>query len=177
VSDQIEARSIEDLLYALDECFDGEGAEGGVFLNEDEPGLFAMLNALDAERASEPTAGASVANHVCHLIFAIDVFVRRIGGKIGEKSDRPSVPPRPFALNENADPFDVDWKMSWRERPVDAAGWEALKKDLADRRRDAESLAREHGARHPRLVSALLTHTVFHLGIIRVKFDVLTDSN
>jgi len=142
---------IEDLLYALDECFDGEGRDGGIFLEPEDPGLFSILDALSAEEASLQIGETSVANHVYHLIFAIDVFIGRVTGDAGR----------------------VDWSASWRERPLNDAEWAGLKKDLAGRREKAVSLARERGARFPRLALGLLTHTVFHLGLVRMKSDAL----
>ncbi|MDR1873922.1 MAG: hypothetical protein LBQ90_02755 [Synergistaceae bacterium] len=147
-------RSIEELAYALHECFWGEGEDGGVFLESGEPGLLSMLDGLNASEASKPTAGMSVANHVHHLIFAVDVFMRRAAG--------------------DADAFRVDWNTGWREQPLDDAEWAKMKKDLAERQEEVMPLVREWGGKR-RLVFGLLTHTVFHLGIIRVKFDVLKD--
>ena len=154
----IKERTIKELLYALDECFDGEGRDGGIFLEPDDPGLFFILDALSAEEASRPIAGMSTANHVYHLIFALDVFVKRIIG------------------NENA--LNVDWRESWRECPLNEAEWAGMKKELTCLREKAVSAARDYNDsedgydKHLRLVMGLLTHTVFHLGTLRVKFDV-----
>jgi hypothetical protein len=152
-------RAIEELLYAFDECFEGEGRDGGVFLESDDPGLISILRVLDAEEASRPIAGMSIANHIYHLIFALDVFVRRI--------------------NRDKNAIHTDWSASWREGFLDDAAWAHLKKELFDLQGKAVSLARNEnlsetcGVNHLRLVMGLLTHTVFHLGIIRVKFDVI----
>jgi hypothetical protein len=152
-------RTIEELLYALAECFEGEGKNGGIFLEPDDPGLFSILRALNAEEASRPAAGTSIANHVYHLIFALDVFIKRISG------------------DEKA--VHVDWSTSWRERRLNEGEWTRLKKDLASIQEKAVSLARGAGIeeviddRNLRLILGLLTHTVFHLGIIRVKFDAI----
>ena len=151
-------RTVEELLYALAECFEGEGEDGGIFLEPDDPGLFSILRDLNAEGASMPTAGMSIANHVYHLIFALDVFIKRISG--------------------DEDAVHVDWNASWRERRLNDAEWERLKKELADLREKAVSLAHSGidealGDRNLRLIVGLLTHTVFHLGIIRVKFDAI----
>ena len=149
--------TLKEFLYALDECFDGEGKDGGIFLEPEDPGLFAIIAALNAEEASRPIAGMSIANNIYHLIFALDVFIKRING------------------DENA--ACVDWKTSWQERPLNEAEWERMKKDLARVREESVSAARDYNGRsagydkHLRLVMGLLTHTIFHLGIIRVKFD------
>jgi hypothetical protein len=159
LNNKMEGRTIEELLYALDECFKGEGKDGGVFLESDDPGLLSILRALDAEEASRSVAGMSIANHVYHLIFALDVFVRRISG------------------DKNA--IHTDWSASWREGLLDDAAWTRMKKELSDLRGKAVSLARNDnlaetcGVNHLRLIMGLLTHTVFHLGIIRVKFDAI----
>jgi hypothetical protein len=77
---------------------------------------------------------------------------------------------------KDSDVFQVDWDESWRERPLNEEEWDTMKADLAARRETAESLARERGAWNFRLVLGLVTHTVFHLGVIRVKFDVLDNA-
>ncbi|MCL2009727.1 MAG: hypothetical protein FWG71_04180 [Synergistaceae bacterium] len=147
---------IEELLYALDECFGGEGKDGGIFLEPDDPGLFSILDALSAEEASRPAAGMSIANHVYHLNFAIDVFIKRVDGcKKGE-----NLP-------------DIDWGASWQERSLNESEWAYMKKELARLKDEAVSKARDYD-KHIRLVTGLLTHTVFHLGIIRVKYDCRT---
>ena len=159
----MEEQTIKELLYALDECFDGEGADGGIFLEPDDPGLVFILNALDAEEASKPIAGTSIANHVYHLLFALDVFIKR--------------------AEESKNVLNVDWRASWQERPLDKAEWARMQNELAGLRGEAISAARIHNTRkagydnHLRLITGLLTHTVFHLGIIRVKFDMLKRSN
>ena len=71
-----EKLAIEEILYALDECFDGEGRSGGVFLEPEDPGLISILAALDAKDASRPIAGMSIAANIYHLIFALDVFIK-----------------------------------------------------------------------------------------------------
>jgi hypothetical protein len=152
-------RTIEELLYALDECFEGEGRGGGVFLESDDPGLISILCALSAEEASRPVAGMSIANHVYHLIFALEVFIKRING--------------------DKDAIHIDWNASWRESLLNEAEWARLKKELTDLREKSVSLARGddlcevNGVDPLRLIVGLLTHSVFHLGVIRVKFDVI----
>jgi hypothetical protein len=153
---EFDERSIEELIYALRECFWGEGEDGGVFLESEEPGLFSILDALNADDASKPTAGTSIANHVHHLIFAMEVFIKRIAG--------------------NTDAFHIDWATSWQERSLDEVEWAKMKKDLAKWWEKALPLVREHSEKR-RLTFGLLTHTVFHLGIIRVKFDVLKENS
>jgi hypothetical protein len=155
---EMKERVIEELLYALDECFEGEGGDGGVFLEPEDPGLFSILRALSAEEASRPEAGTSIANHVYHLIFSLDVFIKRAAG--------------------DKDALRIDWSTSWRESPVDEAEWARLRKELAGIREKAVSLARgglceERASGRLRLICGLLTHTVFHLGIIRVKSDAI----
>ena len=155
----MEGQTIEELLYALNECFDGEGREGGIFLESDDAGLFFILDALNAKEASSPIAGMSIANHVYHLLFALDVFIKRVNG--------------------NKSALSVDWNASWRERSLNEVEWGRMKKELADLRAESVSAARNLNAykndygKQLRFVVGLLTHTVFHLGIIRVKFDEL----
>jgi len=153
----MENQTIKELLYALNECFDGADSHEGIFLEPDDPGLFLMLDVLGAEEASSPIAGMSIANHVYHLLFALDVFIKRVNG------------------DKNF--LNVDWGASWKERPLNEAEWARMKKELACILEEAVFAARNDNAgqggydMHLRLVMGLLTHTVFHLGIIRVKFD------
>lgn len=149
-------KSVDDLMRVLEECFDGPG-DSGTFLNEDEPALFSMLKALSGEEASCPTAGMSVANHVHHVLFGNDVFLKRLSG------------------DEAA--FDTDWSASWKECPLSDAEWKAMQTRLCDQWEKLKPLAREEAPRNFRLVLGLLWHTVFHHGIIRVKFDVLKNRN
>lgn len=152
-----EKLAIEEILYALDECFDGEGRSGGVFLEPEDPGLVSILAKLNAKDASTPIVGMSIANHIYHLIFALDVFIKR--AKAYESAT------------------NIDWNTSWQELPLNEAEWEQMKKNFACVREEATSLARNYDdnkigyEKHLRLVMGLLTHTIFHLGVIRVKFD------
>jgi len=156
--------AVDEILYALDECFDGEGKFGGIFLEPEDPGLISILAALDAKDASRPIAGMSIAANVYHLIFALNVFIKRIR-----------------AYKADKDASVVDWNESWQEHSLDEAEWERMKKDLASVREEATALARCYNVvneanyyeKYLRLVMGLLTHTVFHLGIVRVKFDEL----
>jgi hypothetical protein len=147
------------LLYALDEYFEGEGRDGGIFLESNDPGLISMLCTLDAEEASKPVAGMSIADHVYHLVFALDIFIGRIGG------------------DKNA--IHADWSWIWQGSLLDDAAWTRLKKELSDLREKTVSLTRNDNLKETceinrlRLIMGLLTHTVFHLGIIRVKFDAI----
>lgn len=145
-------KSIDELMRVLDECFNG-AREWGAFLDGEEDGLFPMLRAMNGEEASEPTAGISVANHVHHVIFGIDVFTKRLAG------------------DENA--FNVDWGASWEERPLSDAEWKAMQTRLSGQWEKLKPLVREQAAENFWMMLGLLTHTVFHLGTIRVKFDVL----
>jgi hypothetical protein len=115
-------RTIGELLYALDECFNGEGRNGGIFLEANDPGLFSILRALDAEEASRPVAGMSISNHVYHLVFALDIFIKRING------------------DKNA--LHADWSASWQESLLNEAEWMCLKEKLVDIREKAVALAR-----------------------------------
>jgi hypothetical protein len=101
----------------------------------------------------------SIANHVQHLIFAQDVFIKRLNG------------------DKNA--LRVDWTASWRECLLNESEWTCLKKELSDIREKIASLVCDSNlcekgeVGHLRLIIGLLTHTVFHLGVIRVKFDTI----
>ena len=156
VCPDVSEKSTEELVRMLDECFNGAG-EWGAFLDEKADGMFPMLEALNGEEASRPTAGISIANHVHHVIFSIDTFMKRLSG------------------DEKA--FETDWNESWRERPLSDAGWRAMREDLLARWEKVRPIVRDHASEDFWMMLGLLAHTVFHLGAIRVKFDEIKAKN
>ncbi|MGE4292760.1 MAG: DinB family protein [Desulfovibrio sp.] len=144
----------EQLLLVLHECLHGAD-ESGAFLDPGDDGLFSLLAGLSAEEASRPVAGFSVATHAFHLATSFDVFLDWISGK------RDIAP---------------DWDESWARSETDDEEWAALRHRLEQRGAVLEAAVAEHVPLDTQSAwgaAGLLAHTAFHLGALRVKFDLL----
>jgi hypothetical protein len=136
-------------------CEGGRPGEGTAFLDgtkadgSGNSGLFATLDALSAEQASDPTAlGTSVAAHAAHVAFYLEVTVRWAGGDRG--------------------PFD--WKGSFEPRVVDEARWQATRNRVRAAYRAVVDLARKTQTWDEDAAGGLaasLAHLAYHLGAIR----------
>jgi hypothetical protein len=139
------------LLFA--ELTDGPSPDAAYMLNSGDPGFLRSLDALSAEAASRPAApgAASIAAHVDHVCYGLDLMNRWSGGE--------------------ADPWSgADWAASWRKNTVNASEWAALRARLRNTTR------RWHTAlQTPRTMSVLelngviasVAHLAYHLGAIR----------
>ncbi|MFZ5990987.1 MAG: DinB family protein [Deinococcota bacterium] len=147
---------VESWLDVLREaCEGGRPGEGTAFLDNTKPdgrgnhGLFATLDALTAEQASDPTAlGTSVAAHATHVAFHLEVMVRWAGGDRG--------------------PFD--WKGSFEPRAVEAAQWQTTRDRVRAAYQAVVDLARKTEAWDEDAAGGLaasLAHVAYHLGAIR----------
>ena len=141
------------LATVLREVVKGSSSKGGWLLNPDDPGLVRSLDTLSAAAASAvpATGGASIAAHVDHVKYGLELFNR---WSRGEK-----------------DPFSgADWSASWRRGTVSDAEWAALRDQLR-----AEADAWLQAVRTPRELSrveltgilASAAHMAYHLGAIR----------
>ncbi len=139
------------LLFA--ELIDGPPPGAAYMLNSGDVGLLRSLDRLSAEAASRPSAhgGASIAAHVDHVCYGLDLMNRWSGGE--------------------ANPWKTaDWTASWRRTTVSATEWAALRARLRETTRQwREALEK------PRTLSALelngvissVAHLAYHLGAIR----------
>lgn len=138
-----------ELLEILEETFD---SHHGVFLDKGTS-LFATLDGVPAETVSHPIARGtvSIAAHVEHVIFYLDVLGRHIAGdEIG----------------------DLDWGEIWqRVSVVDEVAWEDLRARLHAKYvwlveiLDAIEDWQQNDAVGASI--AILAHTACHLGVIR----------
>jgi len=123
-----------------------------------EGGLIGSVTGLSPEQASRDFAGTSIASHVEHVRWAIELA----NGFYRGDSSRPS------------------WSESWSIKTVDKAGWEALRSGL-------ESAATElMGHMHSKqsweevlsvsIVLSSFGHTAYHLGAIRQLRKLVLDS-
>ena len=135
------------------ELVDGPPADGAYMLNPGDPGLLRSLDSLSSDAASRlpPNGGASIAAHVDHICFGLDLMNQWSAG--------------------NPDPWsDADWKASWRRTAVTDPEWTALRSRLRDAaRRWHEALAspREMSAIELHTVVGTIAHLAYHLGSIR----------
>jgi hypothetical protein len=136
----------------LRELVDGAESDAGWVLNAGDRGLLISLEALSAPAASaRPNARASVAAHVDHLRYGLELLNRWAAG---EKN--------PFAT--------ADYAASWRRQTVDEPGWRALRDALAREARTWQSALEQ-----PREVDdaeltgmiASVVHLAYHIGAIR----------
>lgn len=136
----------------LAELLDGAQPEAGWFLNPKDAGLLTSLDKLSAQQASAipPSGGASIAAHVDHVRYGLELLNRWSSGE---------------------DPFaDADYSASWERTTVTEEQWRALRD--AFRR---EATAWREAIRQPRELSeadlttivASIVHLGYHFGAIR----------
>lgn len=137
----------------LSELVDGGVPDACFVLNPNDPGLLRSLDRLSAAEASalSPQGGASIAAHVDHLCYGMEVLNRWADG------------------DERA--FETaDYSASWRRTHVTDAEWATLRSRL---RMDALKLsaALQHvqaeNALHVTGGIAMVVHLAYHLGSIR----------
>jgi hypothetical protein len=140
------------LLKVLNELLDGSAPGAGWMLNPEDPGLFNSLERLSAEKASAvpPRGGASIAAHVDHLRYGLELLNRASRGE------------EPFS--------DANYSASWNRITVSETEWKSRREAL----RHEASLWRE-AIRRPGEISnveltavvASIAHLAYHFGAIR----------
>src|SRR5690606_16173886 len=112
-------------------------------------GLLGSVSDLSAEQASRDFAGTSIASHVEHVRWAIELA----NGFFEGSSEQPS------------------WSESWQVKTVDEAAWNDLKARLESASAKllgyAESRQNWHDAMSATGALASFGHTAYHLGAIR----------
>ena len=132
----------------LDETFD---SHHGIYLDKGTS-LFETLDGITAAEASRTSGGAaSIAAHVVHMTFYLEV----LDGYIKNTLSGP-----------------VDWQVAWRDtQAVTPAEWDQVRSTLhATATRIRAMLAERTDWDDERAVGgalAILTHTAYHLGSIR----------
>ncbi len=127
-------------------------AEVGYFLNPGDAGLLRSLDRLSAAQASAPApgGGASIAAHVDHLRYGLELLNRELAG---EKA------------------FDhADYSASWRRLTVSDREWVDRRDQLraeATRLREAVQQSRAMSDIDITNVFAMVVHLAYHLGAIR----------
>ena len=139
------------LLFA--ELIDGPSPDAAYMLNGGDPGLLRSLDRLSAESASalSPAGGASIAAHVDHLCFGLELMLRWTDGE-----------PDPWT--------GADWAASWRRTTVNDQEWKVLRERLravARRWHTELHTPREMSALELNSVIGTIPHLAYHLGAIR----------
>ena len=142
---------VEQLSNVLREAVEGPSGPWTFFIDKvPDAGLFGVLAGLHAADASRLVGGSTIAAHVHHVAFGMDVTAAAVHG------DR--------------DPRD--WTLSWASSAVDETGWD----ELRDRLRRADDGLRRAFAEHATLDDVSfgeavggIAHIAYHLGAIRQK--------
>ena len=146
-----ELHSSLSLLFS--ELTNGPSGDEAYMLNRGDPGLLRSIDALSADAAStSPVPGAAtIAAHVDHLCYGLDLMNRWSDGE--------------------ADPWSsADWTASWRRTMVSEREWAALRDRLrksTGRWRKSLETPRSLSALELNGVIASVAHLAYHLGAIR----------
>jgi hypothetical protein len=141
------------LALLFGELIDGPSPDASYMLNGGDPGLLRSLDQLSAESASKlsPAGGASIAAHVDHLCYGLDLMLRWTEGE--------------------ADPWTgADWAAIWRRTTVNDQEWKALRdrlREVARRWQDELRKLREMSPLELNGVIATIPHLAYHFGAIR----------
>jgi hypothetical protein len=143
------------LSNVLREAVEGPSGPWTFFIDKaPDAGLFGALAGVSAADASRPVGGSTIAAHVHHVAFGMDVSAA--------------------AVNGDRDPRD--WTVSWRVTTVDEGGWN----DLRARLRRAYDGLRRAFEEHALLDEVSfgeavggIAHIAYHLGAIRQKVVAL----
>lgn len=141
------------LARLFSELVDGPPTRWAFMLNGGDPGLVRSLGRLSADAASRipPGGTASIAAHVDHVCYGLDLMNRWVAGE-----------ENPWAT--------ADWTASWRRTTVDEEGWAALRARLAEAARrwhDALGTPRPLPPLAMNGVIGSIAHLAYHLGAIR----------
>ena len=136
----------------LSELLDGAAWDAGLVLNPGDPGMLRSLDQCSSAEASAvpPAGGASIAAHVDHLAYGLELLNRWIGGE------------EPFA--------DANYAASWRRVTVSDSEWASRRETL---RREAyawrEAIQRRADMTEEELTTIVagVVHLAYHLGAIR----------
>jgi hypothetical protein len=144
------------LVYVMEEIFTGHQNDAVVFDAEDVS-LLAILHDLTPEEASRPAAGYCIAAHAYHVSFSIEAYKKAL-----QTSD-------PSYISDN-------WPQ-WEGLTVSEREWREIREQIevqvADFLQILEKIDGSGNSRHLRFALGGLAHMAFHLGAMRVKYDVL----
>ena len=145
----------DQLLAVLREGYEGPGRKVTYFLDGGpDAGLRNTLAQLNAEEASRPWGGNSVASHARHVLFSFEAFGAFIAG---DRTQR-------------------DWNESWNVSTVDDASWSKLQSDLASAYDELRRTIETHAGTSVEATGgsvAAVTHLAYHIGAIRQKIAAM----
>jgi hypothetical protein len=147
---------IPTLISQLRETMEGAVGSSWITDGQADSGVLGFIQTLPAEQAYQPSraGGRSVAEHVAHLRFALDLTRERWSG-----NDPPA-----------------DWGSSFDLTDRSPTGWDALRTDLRRAYDGVLNIVLETQRTLPRDqwpdlyfagLSALIGHNAYHLGSIR----------
>jgi hypothetical protein len=149
--------AVPTLIDQYRETFEGEVTPGMCWITDGTPesAVFGAIEALGPEQAfASPAPGArSIAAHVAHLRFALDLTAERMRG---------ANPP-------------ADWAGSFDFADATPSGWESLKQDLRRAYDSVLAILQESRGRSVQELppinlvglAAMTAHNAYHLGAIR----------
>jgi hypothetical protein len=143
----------ESLARLFAELIDGPPPDAAYMLNGGDPGLLRSLDRLSAAAASRLSTfgGASIAAHVDHLCYGLELMLRWSGGE--------------------ADPWTgADWAASWRRTSVTDQEWTDLRARLTRLARQWQKILetpREVSLAELNGLISTVPHLAYHLGAIR----------
>lgn len=142
---------VRQLLVVLREAVDGPSGPWTHFIdNRPGAGLIGALEGLTPEQASRLLGGSSVAAHVHHLAFAMDVSAASLAG----------------------DNEPRDWNRSWTVSKVNDATWNALLGRLRHEYANLIAAIETHASTNEDALGAAIgaiAHVAYHLGAVRQK--------
>lgn len=147
---------IPTLITQLRETMEGDVGTSWITDGKEDSGVLGFIDTIPADRAYAPPrpGGRSVAEHVAHLRFALDLTRERWTG---------------------ADP-PADWKSSFDLADRSPAAWDELRKDLRRAYDGVIQIVLHTERTMPREkwpdlyfagLAALTAHNAYHLGAIR----------
>lgn len=141
------------LVTMFSELVHGTPADQCYILNPGDAGLLKSLDALPADAASRSSAtgGASIAAHVDHVCYGLELLVRWSAGE-----------PNPWRT--------ADWSVSWRRTTVSEAEWEALRtrlREAAAQWQVALESDREVVQLELNGIVSSVAHLAYHVGAVR----------
>jgi hypothetical protein len=149
------AKARSEVLEFLGETFD---RVRGIYLDRGTSFFetLADVTASEASKRASP-ATASIAAHVRHCIYYLEVLQRSLRGE-------------PLGT--------LDWRSIWtNDRPVDEPEWNALREGIRKEVAAVEALAKDDAtwAREDSLggFMAVIVHTAYHLGAVRQALRVI----
>lgn len=156
----MEVDAVTELVRQFRETFEGDVGSSWITDGKEDSGVLGYIDTLTPEQAATPPfdGAQSVAGHVAHLRFSLDLFVQRIYGQ-----DPPADWANSFNLNNDRD-------------------WESLRTDLHRAYAKASQIVEAQARTVPLAdwpdlflvgLCALIAHNAYHLGAIRQVGNVV----